>query len=88
MADTARLGRLNAALGTVPPVRAVLAQKQDSAAKAVFYEAALQSRAFLDPNPTASAQVFQSVVEEITSGKGQVSSGVGDLRTRLERLLR
>jgi len=88
MADTNRLSRLNGSLGTVAPLRGVLSQKQESAAQAVFYEATLQARAFLDPNPTASAQLFQSVVEEITSGKGQVSSGVGSLRDGLEKLLR
>lgn len=88
LADSARLARLNDALGTVPPLRTLLAQKQASAAKSVFYEAALQAHSFLDPNPTESAKLFQSVVENITGGTGQLTNGVGDLRSGLERLLR
>lgn len=88
LADSARTQKLADALGTVPPLRALLERKQESAAKSVFYEAALQARGFLDPNPTESAQLFQSVVEDITGGRGQLTSGVGDLRSGLERLLR
>ena len=88
LADSTRVTRLNNALGTVPPLRALLAQKQASAAQSVFYEAALQSRAFLDPNPQETSVLFQKVVEDVTGGRGQVISAVGDLRSGLERLLR
>lgn len=88
LADSARAGKLADALGTVPPLRALLERKQESAAKSVFYEAVLQARGFLDPNPTESAKLFQSVVEDITGGRGQLTSGVGDLRSGLERLLK
>ena len=88
LADSTRITRLAEALGTVPPLRALLERKADSAAKSVFYEAALQARSFLDPNPTETAKLFQSVVENITGGRGQVASGVGDLRSGLERLLK
>ncbi len=88
LADSGRAQKLADALGTVPPLRALLARKQESAAKSVFYEAALQARGFLDPNPTETTKLFQSVVEDITGGRGQLSSGVGDLRSGLEKLLR
>ncbi|MDP3661454.1 MAG: extracellular solute-binding protein [bacterium] len=88
LADSARAQKLAEALGTVPPLRALLERKQESAAKSVFYEAALQARGFLDPNPTETTKLFQAVVEDITGGRGQLTSGVGDLRSGLERLLR
>ncbi|TSC85205.1 MAG: Uncharacterized protein G01um101417_72 [Parcubacteria group bacterium Gr01-1014_17] len=88
LADSQRSVTLANALGTVPPLRALLERKQESAAKSVFYEAALQARSFLDPNPTETTKLFQSVVEDITGGRGQLTNGVGDLRSGLERLLR
>ncbi|MEK7085162.1 MAG: extracellular solute-binding protein, partial [Patescibacteria group bacterium] len=88
LADSTRIGKLATALGTVPPLRALVERKQQSAAQSVFYEAALQARGFLDPNPRETGALFQKVVEDITGGRGQLTSGVGDLRSGLERLLR
>jgi ABC-type glycerol-3-phosphate transport system substrate-binding protein len=88
LADPERMQKLADAAASAPAARALLAKKPASAAGAVFYEAALQARAFLDPNPAETSALFQKVVEDITGGRGQVSSGVGDLRTGLERLLR
>lgn len=88
LADSTRMQKLADTLGIVPSLRTLVERKQESAARAVFYEAALQARAFLDPNPAETNALFQQVVENITGGKGQVSSGVGELRDGLERLLR
>lgn len=88
LADSTRMQKLADALGVVPSLRTLVERKQENAARAVFYEAALQAHAFLDPNPADTNALFQRVVENITGGRGQVSSGVGELRDGLERLLR
>jgi hypothetical protein len=54
----------------------------------VFYRAAIQSKAWYDPNPTESDRVFRDMIESITSGREKLSNAVGDAKLKLDRLLK
>jgi ABC-type glycerol-3-phosphate transport system substrate-binding protein len=72
----------------LPPVRRnLLAQKPSDAALAVFYDAAIRSRAWLDPRPQVSDKAFQSAVEGISSGRNSVGESVGILNDDLKATL-
>lgn len=61
----------------LPPVRRDLLSVSPSLAyKTVFYESALISQTWLDPNRSASSNIFSNMVESITSGKSRVNEAV------------
>jgi multiple sugar transport system substrate-binding protein len=71
-----------------PPVhRAMLAVLQGSAYTSVFYDAALVSRAWLDPNSAGTSRIFQKLVEGVTSGRVRTSEGVRDASQEISSLL-
>ncbi|MFA6338731.1 MAG: extracellular solute-binding protein [Candidatus Paceibacterota bacterium] len=62
----------------LPPVRRdLLGVKPSDPYLSVFYDSAIISKAWLDPNPQETSAIFQNMVESITSGK-QVSSDAVD----------
>jgi len=72
-----------------PPVRrALLASTPGNAYTAVFYEGALMSRAWLDPNREGSVSIFAKLVESVTSGRARTSEAVRTASTELDSLLR
>ncbi len=57
----------------LPPVRRdMLAEKPTDAFRSVFYDAALVSHSWIDPDPAGSSVVFRDMIESITSGKNKV----------------
>ncbi len=62
--------------GSAPVRRDMLTVVPGDAYKAVFYQAALVSTAWLDPNREATNDVFARMVENVTSGKLRVSESV------------
>lgn len=73
----------------LPPVRRdLLVQVPSDAYKSVFYSAALMARSWLDPNPTATSQIFTTMVEDVTSGKRMISESVANAGLSLRNLLR
>ncbi|MBX4210518.1 extracellular solute-binding protein [Candidatus Parcubacteria bacterium] len=61
----------------LPPVRRdLLSQKPGDAYKDVFYESALRSRAWIDPNHDSSTMILKNMVESVTSGKSRSSEAV------------
>lgn len=72
----------------LPPVRRdLLANKPSDAALAVFYDAAIRSRTWLDPKPEATDKAFKDMVESISSGREDVSTAVTQLHTELTSAL-
>ncbi len=72
----------------LPPVRrSLLAQKQTDAFKTVFYDGAIRSRAWLDPEPNTSNGIFRSMIESITSGRARVSEAINKASRELDVLL-
>ncbi len=77
---------LASALGLPPARRDLLAQRPGDATLSVFYDAALQSRGWIDPDSAATDRIFREAIDSVTSGRARVAeavskmnSGVGDL---------
>ncbi|MDO8575373.1 MAG: extracellular solute-binding protein [bacterium] len=67
----------------LPPVRRdVIAEGSADSYLSIFYDSALISKAWIDPNPAESNRIFQNMVETYTSGKSSASSLID--RTNLE----
>jgi ABC-type glycerol-3-phosphate transport system substrate-binding protein len=61
----------------LPPVRRdLLAQRPTDAYRSVFYDSAIRSKAWLDPDPEKSNGIFERMIEGITSGRERTSAAV------------
>jgi ABC-type glycerol-3-phosphate transport system substrate-binding protein len=71
----------------LPPVRRdLLAVKPPDAYSAIFYDSALWSRAWLDPNSQKTNQIFQTMVESVTSGRSDGNAAVARAADQLSAL--
>jgi ABC-type glycerol-3-phosphate transport system substrate-binding protein len=73
----------------LPPTRLDLLASPDptNANLVVFDQAALQSRAWLDPDPVGTQKVFQDMVESIESGNKKTGEAVDGANTRIQNLI-
>jgi ABC-type glycerol-3-phosphate transport system substrate-binding protein len=72
-----------------PPIRRdMFTTLPGDAYKAVFYQSALISTAWLDPNREGSNDVFTRLVENVTSGKLRVSESIRAASLELNNLIR
>ena len=69
-------------LGMSPTQRSVLAEGAIDPFQTVRQEAALTARGWLEPS-SATGNIFKTMVEDITSGRLQVSDAVADMAERL-----
>ena len=73
----------------LPPVRRdLLADKPTDAFKTVFYDSALISHSWLDPEPTASSNTFRDMIESITGGKNSVAEALDRANNELSAQLK
>lgn len=62
----------------LPPVRRdMLGEKQEMAFRTVFYNSALISKTWIDPEPSTSSNTFRDMIESITSGRSKVLDALG-----------
>lgn len=62
---------------SLPPVRRdMLSSVPADAYRNVFYNSALISRTWIDPDPTVSSSIFREMVESVTSGRNRVSEAI------------
>ncbi len=54
----------------------------------IFYDAALQSRGWIDPDNSASATIFQEMIESVTSGRARTSEAISNASDKLESLIK
>lgn len=72
----------------LPPARRDLLKKKPAGAfLSVFYDSAIRSKAWLDPNPTETDLVFKNMIESITSGRARTSEAVIKVNRELANLL-
>lgn len=72
----------------LPPVRRdLLSKKPTDAYGALFYDAALKSRGWLDPDYRATATAFKEMIESVSSGKARPSEAVGKMEQEINKLL-
>lgn len=77
------------ALTSLPPVRRdMLAQKPSDAYRTVFYNSALLSQGWIDPDKAGSEKVFKDMIESITSGRVRTSDALLKASDQLNTLLR
>ncbi|HRH27009.1 MAG TPA: extracellular solute-binding protein [Parcubacteria group bacterium] len=73
----------------LPPIRRdMLADKPTDAFRSVFYNSALISESWIDPEPTVSTQIFRDMVENVTSGRSRVLESIGRADTELNQELK
>jgi ABC-type glycerol-3-phosphate transport system substrate-binding protein len=74
---------------SLPPVRrALLSRLPNDPFMAVFYQESLIARGFFDPNPSGSGAIFQTLIEDVTSGQSSVSRAVSDANSRLNAIIK
>lgn len=72
----------------LPPVRRdMLSDKPTDAFRSVFYNSALISESWVDPEPTVSSQIFRDMIEEVTSGRSRVLEAISKASTELNQEL-
>lgn len=72
----------------LPPVRRdMLAREPSDAFRSVFYDSALIAEGFLDPDPRETANIFQTMVEDVTSGRSNMNTAVREADERMSRLI-
>ncbi|MES2314894.1 MAG: extracellular solute-binding protein [Patescibacteria group bacterium] len=73
----------------LPPVRTdLIAQGSSDPYLSVFGEAALVSKAWLDPDPVQSAQLLGNMIESITTGQRSSFQAIEDTGIRYDSLIR
>lgn len=73
----------------LPSVRRdVPADTTNNAAADIFLQSAFISRAWLDPEPSATDALFKTMVESVVSGKLTPGAAVGDTSQELQRLFK
>ncbi len=77
-----------AAVFNLPPVRRdLLNVRPTDAATSVFYDSAIRSRAWLDPQPSETDMALQDAIESISSGRDSVAEAVIKLNNKFRLLL-
>lgn len=72
----------------LPPVRrSLLASAPSDPYKAVFYQSAIQSATWVDPNKQETNTVFQVMIESITSGRMRVTDAIRKADSEIKALL-
>lgn len=73
----------------LPPVRNdLLANKPSSDAyMSVFYDSAIISKAWLDPNKSATSLIFQEMIESITGGRADTDASINKANNQIDTLL-
>ncbi|MFA6273174.1 MAG: extracellular solute-binding protein [Candidatus Paceibacterota bacterium] len=74
--------------GGLPPVRRdLLSVKPTDAYGALFYNAALMSRGWLDPDYYSTSSAFKEMVESVSSGKARPSEAVTRMEQEIGKLI-
>lgn len=67
--------------------RDLLGQKPVSAYQSVFFDSAIRSKSWLDPDPVESDTIFRNMIESITSGRARVLESISRADRELSALL-
>lgn len=77
------------AFTNLPPVRRdLLADKPTDAFRTVFYDSALISRSWIDPEPQESSNTFRDMIESITGGKSKLFEALSRAEDELSNQLK
>lgn len=81
-------GKLSEISSLSPARRDLLSEKPTDSINPVFYQAALQSRGWLDPENVSSRNIFRDMIDAVTSGRARTSEAVSNANSRLEALMK
>ncbi|MEO8637735.1 MAG: extracellular solute-binding protein [Candidatus Taylorbacteria bacterium] len=70
-----------------PPRRDMLSENPGNADLKVFYDSAIMSRGWLDPNVAETSLIFKDLVESISSGKLRISEAISRASQNLDSLI-
>ena len=76
LTEAGAIKALEAATNLPPVRRDLLADQPSDAFRAVFYNSALISSSWIDPNPVATASIFRDMIEGVTGGRVRISDGL------------
>ncbi|MBX4199867.1 extracellular solute-binding protein [Candidatus Parcubacteria bacterium] len=80
-------GKILSEVLSLPPARRdLLSQRPDNGYLAVLFDAAIQSRGWLDPEPTKSALILNSMIEAVNSGRSGTEEAVAKGNDDLDEL--
>lgn len=73
---------------TLPPARRdLLSERPTDAILPIFYNAALQSKSWLDPDAVGTEEIFNSMIDSVTSGRARVSEAAMQANNELDNLI-
>ncbi|MDP2642126.1 MAG: extracellular solute-binding protein [bacterium] len=79
---------LSQALALPPARRDLLALRPTDAVFSIFYDAALQSKGWLDPDTVVTAAIFRDAIESVTSGRARTTEAVNKADREVEALIK
>ncbi len=72
----------------LPPVRRdLIAKGNTDPYLSIFYDSALISKGWLDPDPFQSSSIFQNLIESVVSGREVMSQAINQAHNELNLLL-
>lgn len=69
------------------PARLILSKSPANPDAKVFYQSAIISRSWLDPNPNKSSEIFRMSISSINSGQDTSANIAGTMQERFTLLL-
>ena len=71
----------------VAPARLdILSKGSSDSAKIIFYNSALISRGWIDPDSNKTDNIFQNMVENITTGRMSVQESISKASAEIDRI--
>ncbi len=87
IASSKLIVELTDGLNVAPAQREFLVNHQEDANRTIFYKSALISKSWIDPNPVKTEVIFQAMIEDVTSGRRQISDAISFAQKQLDRLI-
>ncbi len=87
LSNSAVVGALAGVLGLPPVRRDLLSVIPSSAVSSVFYDSALIARAWHDPAPEETSQLFRSMIDDINSGRLKISQALFVVQNGINSIL-
>lgn len=74
---------------SLPPARRdLLSLRPTDTALSIFYDAALQSKGWLDPDTLATSKIFRDAIESVTSGRARITEAINHASGEVEALIK
>lgn len=88
LTDTINIAAFSSITGLPPVRRDLLSGEPADAFSSVFYDSALISKAWLEPDSAQTNDIFRNMVESVTSGRARLSEAIRVADEELNLLLR